>query len=221
MESTNTHRNLIQKGFTLIELLVVLAIIIVITTIALTSQSTFNKTLILTNTAYDIALTIRSAETYGLGSKAVGAVANIGYGVDFQKGTPATFTLFSDTYPAAGIGACHPTLDATAPDAEPGDCVYQAAQSEKVLGYTLGNGVTISNFCAFIAGGWVCSSGTLTSLDISFARPNPVAFISTNGVYSVATPASAACITVSQGGNSRYIAVNAAGRITGNATSCP
>ena len=50
----------LSKGFTLIELLIVLAIIATVTTIALSSQSNFNKTLILANTAYDIALTLRS-----------------------------------------------------------------------------------------------------------------------------------------------------------------
>ena len=48
----------LSKGFTLIELMVVLAIIVVITTVVLTSQSSFNKSLILANTSYDIALSL-------------------------------------------------------------------------------------------------------------------------------------------------------------------
>ena len=80
--------------------MVVLTIIVVITTVVVASQSSFNKTLILVNTAYDIALTLRSAETYGLGSRAFGGVVNAGYGLNFQSGTPQSFTLFADTYPA-------------------------------------------------------------------------------------------------------------------------
>ena len=52
--------------------MVVLAIVTSITAIVFTSQNSFNKTLILANTAYDIALTFRSAATYGLGGRTIG-----------------------------------------------------------------------------------------------------------------------------------------------------
>ncbi|MBI3572363.1 type II secretion system protein [Candidatus Kaiserbacteria bacterium] len=224
MESFHSHRALTaQAGFTLIELLVVLAIIAVVTGIVLTSQSSFNRTLVVANTAYDVALTLRSAETYGLGSRGVGALTNAGYGIDFEKATPSSFTLFLDKYPSAGAAfSCHPAADPSAPSAEPGDCVYEAAQGEKVSLYTLGNGITLSNFCAYAGGAWSCAADTLTSLAIVFARPNPVAFISANGSYSLTTPASAACLTLSSpAGGSRYVSVNSVGRITAGATSCP
>jgi len=206
--------------------MVVLAIIITITGVVLSSQSTFNKTLVLSNTAYDIALTLRSAETYGISSRASGVAVNAGYGLHFDKTTPGTFTLFSDTYPAPStLSVCHPTSDAGAPDARPGDCVYESAYGEKVVEYVLGNAITISDFCAYANGTASCAvahGGGLSSLDVVFSRPNPDPLISTNGTYSGVSPATAVCLTVSspQGGT-RFVSLGASGQIIANAASCP
>jgi prepilin-type N-terminal cleavage/methylation domain-containing protein len=228
MESLRLHR-----AFTLIELLVVLAIITIVMAVVFTSQSSFNKTFVLTDTAYDIALTLRDAETYGLGSSAINANTNTGYGVDFQNATPGTFTLFADTYPPVGSNPstlCHtpPVYNSTGPSAQPGNCAYDASQGEMVTNYTLGNGITISNFCASQNGGWSCEnatstySGGLPSLDIVFARPNPIPFISAGGVYSTLSPVTEACIAVtSPQGGFKYVSVAASGEITANAASCP
>ena len=86
----------LRRAFTLIELLVVLAIIGVIMTIVISSQGAFNKTLILSNAGYDIALTLRDTESYGLGSRASGTVANAGYGVQLQNSLPSSFILFAE-----------------------------------------------------------------------------------------------------------------------------
>ena len=222
MESNHSH---IGNGFTLIELIVVFSIIVVVTTIVVTSQSSFNKTLILSNTAYDIALALRSAESYGLGNRAFGTTVNTGYGLHFQSGTPGSFTLFADTYPFPSVSSvCHPTSDSSAPNAQPGNCSYDSSQGEKVTGYALGNGMTISNFCA-LSNSWSCSSthgGGLTDLDIVFARPNPEPFISANGSYSAAFPVTSACLTVtSPQGGTKHISVAASGQISANATQCP
>ncbi len=200
------------RGFTLVELLVVLAIIVTITTIALTSQSAFNKTLIVANTAYDIGLTLRSAETYGLGSRAVGAIVNAGYGLHFQSGSPGSFILFADTYPAASCGS---------PDCKSGDNIYSSGSDSRVQTYALGNGIVISDFCAYPSFGnpscMVAHGGGLPWLDIVFARPNPDASIIANG-FSYAT----ACVTVSspQGG-SRGVSVTTSGQIIANLAQCP
>jgi len=199
--------------------MVVLAIIGVVMSIVLTSQSTFNKTLILKNTAYDIALTLHNAQTYGLGSRASNTTINTGYGVHFQNAPTASLTLFADIYPAPSPFSCHPTDDASSPNAQPGDCIYTIGQDQKVTDYTLGNGITISDFCAF-KGSWSCAvalGGGLSSLDIVSARPNPDTFIRANGLSYT----SACLIISSPQGGLRYISVAASGQITANAASCP
>lgn len=221
----------LRRGFTLIELLVVLAIIVVITSVVFTSQSTFNKTLVLANTAYDVALTLRSVQTYGLGSRAAGNAASIGYGLHFQtavQGSPYSFTFFADTSPSPDLSNCHglPVGGAGAPDAKSGDCVYTAGQDQSVIAYTLGNGITVNDFCARNIS-WSCTYphdgyvGGLSSLDIVFARPNPKPFITVNG--SSGTVYTAACLAIKSphGDAQHFISVSASGQIVASATSCP
>ncbi|MEK7114079.1 MAG: type II secretion system protein [Patescibacteria group bacterium] len=213
----------LRRGFTLIELMVVLAIMVVIMGVVLTSQSSFNRTIVLANTAYDIALTLRSAGVYGLGSRVTSSASNAGYGIHVETETSGAFTLFADTYPAIGqSGLCHPQVDSFAPDARPGNCAYEVNQGERVADYTLENAITISNFCAY-DGGWSCANGgNVHSLDIVFARPNADPFMSANGSYALSSPVTRACITVSSPqGDSRFISIGESGGITANASSCP
>lgn len=220
-------RPAISAGFTLVELMVVLAIISVITSVVLSSQSTFNKTLVLANTAYDIALTLRSVQTYGLGSRAAGSTASTGYGLHFERavsGSQYSFTFFADTFPGPSASNCHGLSrnDPNAPDTKPGDCVYDPARDQKVVAYTLGNRVTVSEFCAR-NGSWSCAvsnGGTLSSLDIVFARPNPEPLITVNS--SPSTVYTAACLKVtSPQGGSHFVSVAASGQIVASAASCP
>lgn len=209
-------RSRFRRGITLIELLVVLAIIIAITTVVLTSQGSFNKTLLLANTAYDIALTLRSTEILGIGTLASGATANAGRGAHFEKITPDSFSLFADTSPPASCSA---------PNCKPGDRKYAAGQDTLVQKYTLGNGMKINDFCARSAatGVWSCArtnGSGLSSLDIVFARPNPDAFIRVNG--NPDAPYTSACLTItSLQRGARFVNVASSGGITANASSCP
>lgn len=203
----------LSTGFTLIELVVVLAVISTVTAIALSSQSTFNKTLVLANTAYDIALTLHTVENFGIGSRALPGVPNARYGVHFQKGAPDAFIVFADTTPAANASC-------TRPDCRPGDYLY-STNDTLVQTYTLGNGIVVDDFCASFSGGSRCAStGDIYSLDIVFGRPNPDAFIRTNG--SSYTAYTGACLAVSsEGGESRFVSIAASGHITANTASCP
>ena len=219
----------LRRGYTLIELLVVLAIIITITAVVFSSHSSFNKTIILQNTAYDIALTIRSAESFGLGTRAVGTISKAGYGVHFDKNNPNSFFLFADTDPQVPtLSTCHgvPPNGAGAPDAQPGDCIYTAANDQTISTYTLGNGITVSDFHVHSSSGWACAvpsqncAGSVAKLDIVFARPNPNSFVSKDGVYDSTTDSICLTITSPQGGN-YYVDIRPSGMIAVvNDSSC-
>jgi len=220
------------SGFTLIEMLVVLAIITVLMAIVFSSQSSFNKSLVLSNTAYDVALTLRNAQAFGLGNRVtVGNIKNAGYGIHLVKGTQTSFTLFADL-DIPDIDNCHGlplSRDINAPDAQYGNCVYTfSADGPAVQTYNLNNGVTISDFCARDAmfGILVCANNgsiNMNSLDIVFARPNPDVFIRRDSVPNTYYPDTAACIVLTQSQDTsahRYVSVSSVGEITVNSTSC-
>ncbi len=196
----------------------VLVIVTIITSVAITSQGSFNKSLVLSNAAYDLALTIRSAETFGLGSRASSLGVNAGYGLHLQSGTTGSFTLFADTYP----NNCSSDL----PSCNAGDHAYQntgnpVTSDIRVQTYSLGNGIYIQNFCARSNNAWECSSPpAISSLDIVFERPNPNALMSKNGLYSQTFPVTLACIILaSPQGGAKYITVGSSGQIITNATA--
>ena len=97
-----------EKGFTLVETLATLGIFMFITLIVFVGNNRFNNTILLTNLAYDVALTVARAQSYGVSVKQFGSGAesfNVGYGVHFRLcGTTAdinesdnvSFVLFAD-----------------------------------------------------------------------------------------------------------------------------
>lgn len=212
MEHLSPHRALTKplRGFTLIEMLVVLAIIIVLMSIVFSGQLNFNRTLSLNNAAYDIALTLRQAESYGLSSQAFGGVNNPGYGVYFQNTTPTSYIFFSDIYPAVSSGA--------QPDARPGDGIYEASPlNENVQTYSLNNGFTLSAFCVYSTGsGRVCTTGSLTALSVTFSRPNALTTIK-GKTASWATYTNACVKMSSLNGDTRYISVSQTGEVQAGA----
>lgn len=200
----------------------VLGIIGILSVVVVTSHATFNKTLLLTYTAYDVALTIRSAETFGLGTRATSDDTRIGYGLHFTQDSN-TFTLFSDG--DRSPTDCHPFRrdDAAAddPDTVQGDCAYdgsgELSPDLSITPYTLGNGMKISEACVFSVGSWACDH----PVDIVFARPNTQAFFAYNGLYDEAY--TKARITIrSQQNTLSYVCVGRIGeiRVTNTNTAC-
>ena len=59
-------KNRKNKGFTLIELLVTITIFVILTGVVLLSQNSFDNSILIKNLAYDISLTIREAQDYGV-----------------------------------------------------------------------------------------------------------------------------------------------------------
>jgi prepilin-type N-terminal cleavage/methylation domain-containing protein len=227
MESISLKKN-VQKnrGFTLVEMLVCLAIIGVLSVILVISQTNFNRTNILTDTSYTVALSVREAQTLGLSSRTFSGVANAGYGVHFGDST-SYYDQFADILPAAPGDQAHPATcpghasAASLPDSRPGNC-YEDSASEQVRRYTLSQGYTISKICGSTDGGttWgFCSApGQGNTLDIIFERPNTQSVITFNA-GGAAYSAAAVDILSPQGGL-RCIITTQLGEITVN-SNCP
>jgi prepilin-type N-terminal cleavage/methylation domain-containing protein len=152
----------LHNGFTIIELVVSVAIFAFMTAFLLAKYGNFNENILLTNVAYDVALAVRTAQTYGLNVKSTpnsvtgerfSTQFGFNYGIHFDK-SATKLTFFAD-----------------------GDNNnYYTASSADVLiaDYTLPNGITISDT---VTGDGGTGNSSATPLDITFKRPSPDANI--------------------------------------------
>ncbi|MDE1965975.1 MAG: prepilin-type N-terminal cleavage/methylation domain-containing protein [Patescibacteria group bacterium] len=215
-----------MSGFTLIEMLVVLAIIVIITSLALSGQSAFNQTLLLTNAAYDLGITVRQAESYGISSRSFTAggqaTTNAGYGIDFSNADLHSYTLFADiARPIAPPTWC-PTGVAGTPTAKPGDCLFEASSNETVDTYTFTRGFSFSKFCgrALNTGATLCSGSGLDTLDVVFVRPNTEAILTGRKGGAAWQLSNAIVYLTSPAGGVRCVTVTDVGQISVS-NSCP
>lgn len=179
------------RAFSLIELLVVTGILVIITGMMLANNARFNSSVLLGNAAYDVALSVRQAQVYGLSTQEHEGVFQIGYGVRFVGGTE--YFLFADT---------------------DNDKRYDDGTDPIVRAYTLGRGHSIARYCGIKADGTEdCSdnAAALTHLDIAFLRPNPDSTITADSpaLYSIGV------ITLTSGsGETRTVSVQSTGQIS-------
>jgi len=186
---------LIQKttrAFSLIELIVAVGILALISTIVLANHTKFNGSVLLGSLAYDIGLSIREAQVFGVSVRQYNNDFQLGYGVYFEAGQ--AYSLFADVNR---------------------DRVYDSEDSI-IRSYGLQKGFVIQKFCGITSENIsYCStdaSDPITHLSVVFLRPEPDAFISSNKVgilYSRGT------ITVmSPGGETRTVDVASTGQIS-------
>jgi len=179
-------KNLSKGGFTLIELISSIAVFTIVTGVILYNYSQFNSNVLITNYAYDVALTIRQAQVFGVavhvrqGSNLNGSAGDFGesYGVHFSSLPPNnSFIFFADL----NIPGHTPNIydaDAATP-----------ANDESLEIHSLPGSYVFKNFCVVAKGAsaYQCSDAAAAAgitpiqfLDISFTRPEPDAHIKTN-----------------------------------------
>ncbi len=196
---TNFSKKNSSSGFTLIELLVVITIFVVLTTVVIFNQNSFDNSILLNNLAYDVALTIRQAQVYGVSTReaASSSASFPAYGVYFDKGSDnKIFVLFADTN---GNHMYDGTLLCSSSDIE---CVQR---------FTINRGDYISLICVG-ANKDTCDSG-VSKAQIYFQRPNPNA-----NIFNLdgSSPVQANSITIgvsSKDGTTRNVIVSGIGQI--------
>ena len=171
-----------KNGFTLIELMVIVAIMLIMTSVIFFNYNKFNSDMLLNNFAYDLSLSIRQAQVYGVATKesssatAGGAVDSsthsssflYAYGVHFDIASSTNFKLFVDNV--------HPSFG-----------TYDTSPDEALQTYTFQKGVKIKEMCVdeddYMIGTPCASFGgsSVSKLDITFLRPNPEARIAAFG----------------------------------------
>jgi len=143
----------------LIEMLVVTSIVIVVSGVILVDSGRLGGQFILNNFAYDLALTLREAQQYGISVQNYQGNFNVAYGVYFLASSPTTYILFADVNQNG---------------------IYDTG--ELVQSYTITRGFRISALCSTDSASSGIEDCTLSRLDILFKRPEPDAHISANGV---------------------------------------
>ncbi len=188
------------KGFTVLELVISIAIFAIMSALLLAKYGTFNQGILLDNLAYDIALTIRNAQSYGLNVRSSSRTANLfdkPYGVHFDIADPNHFIFFVDTN---GYGVYNPNIDLNN-DGNPDQDLSKT---------TITRGSTITALCVNS-----CSAGTqVTSLDITFKRPDPNAIIKINGRTDIYNSDADITVTASDGASIKRIKVRSTGQVT-------
>lgn len=200
MKTTRSYkqktRSSSSRGFTLLELLVVMAIMLVITSLVLARHAQFNGTVLLRNLAYDVALSIRQAQVYGISGRSAAGVTDVQYGVYLSSANPSQYVLFADTNSGGS---------------------YTSGTDVELEVYNVRAGYTISNFCGQLANGTTkCrtggTGGTITSLTIMFKRPDPDARITSD--LAGDTYAEATITVLSPTGFSRVVTVTSTGQMS-------
>jgi len=172
MALTNVRNrpNRLRRAFTLIELLVVTAIIVVISAVILANNNRFGGVVLLENLAYSVALSIRQAQVYGISvARFQGSNFTAGYGVHFDISSPNIYALFADALQANGMYDCP----------QPGTNNCELVQTNSIS-----PGYSIQNLCVTPASGSTETCG-ISKLDVVFIRPEPDAWISSNGVSCI------------------------------------
>ncbi len=148
-----------MRGFTLVELVVTMGIMALITTVTLANHSKFGGQVMLRNLAYELALVVREAQTYGVSVRKTGLATDFdaGYGIHFDPSTPKNYIMFSDTV---------------------ADGLYIPGEDTIVTGYGIGRGYKISKLCVTAGINTLCNG----TIDLLFKRPEPDASIRFNGV---------------------------------------
>lgn len=171
-----------SKGFTLIELMVTLTIFVFMTALVVSKYGTFNQSTLLTSLAYDVALTIRTAQTYGVSVKTANETTSnpcgtdptaqfqCAYGVHFAAPTSGgannIFTMYA--YPIT-IGTDVSTY------------FYPPDGSHDINQYTIKRGGIIASISVAAIGSNSYTDLTSgQSLDFIFKRPDSSAHVCLN-----------------------------------------
>ncbi len=159
----------LSNGFTLIELLVVTGIIVVVSTIVLADNNRFGGVVQLENLAYNVALSVRQAQAYGISvARFQTNIFTAGYGVHFDLSSPNTYVLFADAIQVNGLYDC--------PQPGTNNC-------ELVQTTSISKGYGIYSLCITPSSG--VESCSISKLDIVFKRPEPDAGISASGTSCI------------------------------------
>lgn len=188
-------RNSTQKGFTLVEMVAVLGIFAVLSSIVIFNYTKFRSDTILTNMAYEVALSIREAQIYGVSARNGGPKDfSVPYGIYMPVGSNQYF-LFADTSKDSKFSGTSCSI-------------VDSGGDTCIVPYTLQQNIRISQIQVKMGDGSCLSESVGGS--ILFKRPNPEPIMK----RSVGSDPSQMEITLSSAdGTKRYVSIYNNGQI--------
>lgn len=169
-----------NRGFTLVEMAVVTAIFAILTTIVMIRYGDFTSNMLVTNMAYEIALELRQAQVFGLGSRGYDKPTgdtefSRPYGVfinldDTTKQADKVY-FFADLNLSSqpGYGQCN---------ASGGTGICSCLNDECISQHTLQRNIRITEVITdTTANVGTCEATNIDQLAITFKRPSPEAHI--------------------------------------------
>jgi prepilin-type N-terminal cleavage/methylation domain-containing protein len=171
------------RGFTLVELMVVVGIFAFISMLTLANYSQFNTQIVLENTAHEVALEVRQAQSFGLGVREALSTTGTypGYGIYIPASNSTKVYLYADVdgdkkYEGGdcvpGTGECVEVLQLR------NHSIYALCGDLKTDHASLAPFRLTSEVDVYADGGFpdgeYCNKD---SIDIIFTRPNPDAFL--------------------------------------------
>lgn len=182
-----------NRGFTLIELLVVIGIVTVITGVVLANYGEFGSRILLRNLTYDLALTIREAQVFGISGR-------------FQEGD-----AFAGSTPIIIYFDRTPSIEYLFYMFKDKNGNLEQDIGEFIAGYNLGQGFIIFDIEA--------NNGAITGivrLAIRFQRPEPDAdiFGSTSGSGPLILYENVRIVIQSPSGEKLSVFIESAGQIS-------
>jgi type II secretory pathway pseudopilin PulG len=214
----STKALLFMRAFTLIELMVSLVVIMVLTTILLYRYPETSVRLTLANLSHTVSLLIREAQVRGSAIDSVNSSLG-GYGVYASTASPNQLVLFGDTVDSRVPKPYGITI---------GDGIFESGSpiDETKSITTLPSKYVIKRLCVGTSFPFSCNTmnvPAITSLTISFTRPNPAPSIYINN--STTTNFTAACIELRSpqaplSGHIRNVQVFSSGMIRNDIGKC-
>src|ERR1035437_2774751 len=163
-----------KAGFTLVELLITITMFVIITGVVLVNSNTFDNSVLLHNFAYDVALTIKQAQSYGVNVRENSSGSfNYDYGVYFDlTQSNVNYVLFNNT-PDVNNNYNKIYNDPITTCSASGECIQK---------YTIRKGTFIQSIC--VGDSELTCDPTVKQLSILFHRPKLDAYIYINNVYT-------------------------------------
>lgn len=173
----------ISRGFTIAEMGIVVIIFIILTSVIIFRYGDFNSSILVSNMAYEVAITTRQAQVFGLGARGYksgsvsefiypyGLFINMNDNEGADEGTTKKFALFIDRSEQgdAGYGQCNMANDTGACSCLPGDECQEM--------YRMQRDIAVSDIKVEARNFDGCEADTVDRLAVTFKRPNPEALI--------------------------------------------